>query len=159
VHHVALWTHGEVGRDQALSAGEPSVAPGDLPDDRAPLESGVRARAQDAAAERSERDPSRIGVRDAPGLDERALADDLDLRLEARGLPAARRLDAPVNSVGLQQGPERLADGRSSGPELFVRAGDRPGAAPELEGEDELLHGLSSRGDDVLGMSTRSVAG
>src|SRR5512145_2091483 len=114
VDHVTLRTDSEVGRDQALSAGEPTVAPGDLPDDRAPLEPGVRARAQDAAPEGPERDPARVGVRDAPGLDERALADDLDLGLEARGLPAARRLDAPVNPVGLQQGPERLADGRSS---------------------------------------------
>ena len=158
VDHVALWTDGEVRGDQALSAGEPSVAAGDLPDDGASLESGVRARAEDAPPEGPERDPARVGVRDAAGLDERALADDLDLGLEARRLAAARRLDAPVNPVGLQQAPKRLADGRSS--RVSFLSEPATGAAVPLNSRAKTSSFMvSSRRDDGLGMSTGAAAG
>jgi hypothetical protein len=76
-----------------LRARERALAPGHLPHDGAPLQSRVRARAEGAAADGPERDPARIPVPDASGLDEGARAAAFD--------PDSKLADAPPVDVSM----------------------------------------------------------
>src|SRR5262245_8188957 len=101
IGHLALGVDGEVRRDQALRAPQRTVAAGDLPDHRAALDAGERARAEQTAAEGLECDRAGLPVGDGAGLDKDVVADDLDLRLEGRALTSGR-LDGDLDPVGLE---------------------------------------------------------
>src|SRR4029434_1982158 len=123
-----------------LCARKMPFASGHFPHDRTALESGERAGTDGATPNRPERDLTGIPVPDTTGLNEHSLADDFDLGLKARG-PSTSRFNARLNPVTLQYATKGLAGRRGFGLHLLVRTRYGPGAAPELQSENEFLHG------------------